>query len=182
MTELVSQGCAALVVTPSAGRTVAAELKVPRRRADPSSGRKAMNRIFLNRLLLLLALSHFLTDAGFAGGAVLCIGADDHRAVESEVSANLGCASTSAGASTEGEVAGLSAAAPLSADCVDRPLHSEAELVSSQPHGVNAPPAAAIFPTTTLPSVESASCVRPRARAPSQTAAYRAVRTTVLIV
>ena len=34
--------------------------------------------------VLLLALAHFLTDAGFAGAAILCIGSDDHRAVESQ--------------------------------------------------------------------------------------------------
>lgn len=141
-----------------------------------------MNRIVANRLFLLLALAHFLTDAGFAGAAILCIGSDDHRAVESQHAGDRGCPSKSSGPSSTREVAGLSLADPLANDCVDQPLHSDAELVSSQPQSADSPPAVGVALAPVRASIEPIPNFRPRARAPDETAAYRAIRSTVLIV
>jgi hypothetical protein len=142
-----------------------------------------MNRIARNRLLLLVALTHLLMDAGFAGGAVLCVGSDEHRAVESEIAAELGCPVGAPGASRPNGVEALPTTDPLSSgECVDRPLHSEAELVSSHAQDVDPSPVVGVRPLAMAPATRAGPTRRPRARAPRETAAYRAVRTTVLIL
>jgi hypothetical protein len=141
-----------------------------------------MNRTVGNRLFLLLALAHFLTDAGFAGAAVLCVGPNDHRAVESQHTLDARCPSESSTPPGLRELPGLSTADRLSSDCTDSPLHSEAELVSSKSHDTDPPAQVAVVQTDLPLSVTAFSHVRPRARAPAETAAFRAVRTTVLIV
>ena len=45
-------------------------------------------------LLLAIALCHLFGDMAFAGSAILCIGANDHRALEMEHLAGQGCEST----------------------------------------------------------------------------------------
>jgi hypothetical protein len=157
-------------------------LKVSRRRADFDRGSSRMNLIARNRLLLLLALAHFLMDAGFAGGAVLCVGTGDHRAVESAVAASLGCPATASGDALPHEAGAFSTADRLSDKCVDRPLHSDAELVSSQPESADSPPIVGIVAPVVPPATRRISTIRPGARAPDETAASRAVRTTVLIL
>lgn len=141
-----------------------------------------MNRTVGNRLFLLLALAHFLADAGFAGAVVLCVGPNDHRAVESQHTLDARCPSESSTSRSLRDFPGLSTADRLSSDCTDSPLHSEAELVSSKTQSADAPPAVAVIPTDLRPVVGRIPHVRPRARAPAETAACRAVRTTVLIV
>lgn len=138
-----------------------------------------MTRVARHRLLLVVALFHLLSDVAYAGAAVLCVGPDDHRAVESEHSAEAGCESAGATAPAAPSLAGQSAA---SEDCTDSPLHSEAELVSSAyPDADLSPPLAACV-VTSGSSHESNDAVRPRARVPSDTSALRAHRTVVLLV
>ena len=121
-------------------------------------------------------------EGAFAGAAILCVGPGDHRAVESQHATDVGCSSESQEPLSRQAAAGFSTGDPLTSDCTDSPLHSEAELVSSHSNGVGTPVAIAIVPTDLRPPVDRGSLVRPRARAPDATAAYRAVRTTVLII
>jgi len=79
------------------------------------------------RLLLMTALLHLIADVAFAGGAVLCVGANDHLAVEMQHGASVDCqAEELAAEATLAETYVDSS----SEDCTDRPLHSEAEFVS----------------------------------------------------
>ena len=182
MIDAAIRGCAA--PDANAGGACSADVRAKARasRGRPRPLDTTMNRTVGNRLFLLLALAHFLTDAGFAGAVVLCVGPNDHRAIESQHTLDAGCRSELSGVPSLQDVPGLSATDPLSSDCVDSPLHSEAELISSKTQGGDAPPAVAIVPTGLRPCVGRISHVRPRARAPDETAAHRAVRTTVLII
>lgn len=137
-----------------------------------------MNRTGRNRLLLFVALFHLLSDVAFAGGAILCVGPNDHRAIESEHLAEAGCQTTSAASSsslalTEGAAA---------EDCTDSPLHSEAEFVSSADQNPDVQPTAAASVLPSCPSLAAIDTVRPRARAPDESSSLRAHRTIVLVI
>ena len=139
-----------------------------------------MNRTARNRLLLFFAVFHLLADVAFAGGAILCVGPDDHRAIESEHLAETGCQSTSSASPGAAEFAVVGTAAPD--DCTDSPLHSEAELVTSTDpdHDVQPTLIASALPST--PSLATNDVVRPRARAPDESSSLRAHRTIVLLI
>ena len=79
-------------------------------------------------------------------------------------------------------MAGVSPADPLTNDCVDQLLHSDAELVSSQLQSADLPPAVGVALVSVRASIEPIPNFRPRARVPDNAAAYRAIRSTVLIV
>lgn len=140
-----------------------------------------MNRTARNTLLVFLATFHFLADAAFAGGAILCIGPDDHLAIESSHEAELGCESI-AQVPAEAAPEGLSRGGPLTEDCTDRVLHAEAELVSSKQE-TTASVATHSTPAESLSAANTDSPTdRPQVRSPIESAAHRAVRITVLIV
>ena len=84
------------------------------------------------RLLLMTALLHLIADVAFAGGAVLCVGANDHLAVEMQHGASGDCqAENLAAEATLAETYVSEVYADSSSkDCTDRPLHGEAEFVS----------------------------------------------------
>jgi len=97
-----------------------------------------MKRTWKNHILLLTALFHLFADVALAGGAVLCIGPNDHAAIEMGIPAQ-GCEALD-------EARALGAEAELSPDactnCTDTPLHAEAELASKRISGdFDAPPA-----------------------------------------
>ena len=137
-----------------------------------------MNRTARNRLLLFVSLFHLLADVAFAGGAILCVGPDDHRAIESEHLAEAGCQTSavelpSSLAITEG-------AAPE--DCTDSPLHTEAELVASKDSYPDVQPAAVVPALPSCSSLAAVDVVRPQARAPDESSSLRAHRTIVLLI
>ncbi len=96
-----------------------------------------MNPITRNQFLLAVALFHLFSDVAFAGGAILCVGPNDHRAVEirhlapdCEPAVNLATSAVGID-SQDGECAG----------CTDSPLHSEAELGTERIEWDPTPPA-----------------------------------------
>jgi len=78
------------------------------------------------RLLLMTALFHLFADVAFAGGAVLCVGSNDHFAIESLSGVPGDCQTVEQTAES-----GFTNAGSGSEDCSDSPLHVEAELVST---------------------------------------------------
>ena len=78
------------------------------------------------RLLLITALLHLFADVAFAGGAILCVGSNDHLAIE----AQHGVAGDCQTIEQTSEV-GFTDAQAGDEDCSDSPLHAEAELLSS---------------------------------------------------
>lgn len=136
-----------------------------------------MNRTARNQLLLVFALFHLLADVAYAGAAVLCVGADDHRAIESEHVSEAGCEASEESAPLGARVMET---APSPGDCSDSPLHSEAELVSSHRSTADFAPAVIVLAPFESIVVTSNTLVRPRARAPAEPKALRAHRTTVL--
>lgn len=137
-----------------------------------------MRRTSAQRFLLLIALFHLFSDAAYAGGAVLCVGSDDHRQVESEHVADLGC--QTATQQQPGEVGpGTSESSPES--CVDSPLHSDAEIVSQIDDGSDL----GIAGTIVHPSEgvrKNTAPLASLARAPDVLPSLRAHRTTVLVI
>ena len=82
------------------------------------------------RLLLITALLHLFADVAFAGGAILCVGSNDHIAIE----AQRGVAGDCQTVEQTSEV-GFTDAQSNPEDCSDSPLHAEAELVSTSDEG-----------------------------------------------
>lgn len=138
-----------------------------------------MNKISRNRLLLFVAFFHLLADVAFAGGAVLCVGPDEHRAIESQYLADSGCLSEELESPHGAE---LSAGTSDSEECTDSPLHSEAELASSAEPLPDLEGAPAAFATPPIGAVVDAIRLRARARAPDVSPALRAHRTVVLLI
>ena len=143
------------------------------------SGSRTMNRNSRNRLLLFFALFHLLSDVAYAGAAVLCVGPDDHRAVESKHAVEAGCQKFDESAPLGVDVTGR---ARPSSECSDRPLHSEAELRSSHPSPTDPPSFVLAFAPAETLADSSNTLIRARARAPADSTALRAHRTTVLII
>jgi len=79
------------------------------------------------RLLLITALLHLFADTAFAGGAILCVGSNDHVAIEAQ-NAFPGDCQTVEQAS---EVGFTDAQSGAEGGCSDIPLHADAELVST---------------------------------------------------
>lgn len=83
-----------------------------------------------HRILLLAALLHLAAEAAAAGGAVLCVGPNDHQAIELGHSAQ-GCEPPDEAAAVvahDAFAANPAADLPDCADCVDTPLHADAEM------------------------------------------------------
>jgi len=137
-----------------------------------------MNRTARNRLLLFFAVFHLLSDVAYAGGAILCVGPDDHRAIESEHLAEAGCQNGSAASSPN--LAVMEGAA--SEDCTDSPLHTEAELVTSSDPDPDFQPTVVASSVASSLSLATIDVVRPRARAPDESTSLRAHRTVVLLI
>lgn len=141
-----------------------------------------MNSTVGKRLLLIVALAHLLMDAGFAGAAVLCIGPDDHRAVEAEHAVDVACASAPATPAAAGGDSLFQAIDPLAGHCSDSPLHSEAEFVSTQRLDVEAPGGETVTSWGSQVHLSRVPIAGAPARAPDETAALRSLRTTVLLI
>ncbi|MBW2270721.1 MAG: hypothetical protein JRH16_19320 [Deltaproteobacteria bacterium] len=137
-----------------------------------------MRRAQTRHLLLLIALLHLAVDVAFAGGVVICVGPDDHRALESEHISRLGCEASS----LLGE-AGHAAADFSPRDCSDSPVHSEAEMVSREED-----PAAFVVWRVALPipleldAPLAGTTLGVLARAPALAPGLLAHRTTVLLL
>lgn len=138
-----------------------------------------MNHATRNRLFLLVAFFHLLADVAFAGGAVLCVGPDDHRAIESQYVADSGCVSDQP-VSTRGT--DLSANTSDAGECTDSPLHSEAELTSSAESVSDAESSPVAFSTPSMLADVAAVRLRACARAPTGSPGLRHHRTIVLII
>lgn len=137
-----------------------------------------MKRTSKQRLLLFLALFHLFSDVAYAGGAVLCIGPNDHREVESEHVADLGCR-TAAPQQTAAIERGASE--PSSEACIDSPLHSDEEILSQIDDGADLFMVGVIaHPREALGKTGSARASS--GHAPSVLPALRAHRTTVLVI
>ena len=132
------------------------------------------------RLLLITALLHLFADVAFAGGAILCVGSNDHLAIEVEHSSPGGCQTASDSNLFEVDVADDSS---QTEDCVDRPLHSEAELLSSSEDASDLIPNVIAIDDHLygfdLDSVRLSCSIQ---RGPSLAADLRAHRTTVLLL
>ncbi len=81
-----------------------------------------------HHFLLLTALFHLFADVAFAGGAVFCVGPNDHSAVELGHLAP-GCETIEV-AQAQQPNAGLANESCTS--CTDSPLHTEAEIASER--------------------------------------------------
>ena len=78
------------------------------------------------RLLLITALLHLFADVAFAGGAILCVGSNDHLAIEAQHAVSGDCETIE-----QTSEVGFTDAKSGAEDCSDSPLHVEAELVST---------------------------------------------------
>jgi hypothetical protein len=79
-------------------------------------------------ILLLTAIFHLLADVAFAGGSVLCVGPNDHAQIEAgHVALDCGSFRSAAVRGNDWPLAIGDAS-----DCVDIPLHEEAERVSEE--------------------------------------------------
>lgn len=137
-----------------------------------------MRRARTHHVLLLIALLHLFADAAFAGGVVLCVGPDDHRALESERSVDFGCEALAPSANAQR--AELQA---LPGDCDDSPVHSDAEMVSKEQESSGSTPGQ----ISLLVSLDFRTSLAPRAGLTLATASgrapeLRALRTTVLLL
>lgn len=141
-----------------------------------------MKRTAKQRLLLGFALFHLLSDVAFAGGAILCVGPDDHRAIESQHISDVGCQTPATPESAQPDKLAYSGASPAQSGCADSPLHEDAELVSQADDASNIAPA--LF-TSGFPSELTArtpQVVASGVHVPGLSAALRAHRTTVLLI
>lgn len=142
------------------------------------NGAKMLTRSTKHRLLLFTALFHLLTDLAFAGDVILCVGPNDHVAVETEHLSNSGC--QRAGNTSPSDDPGASTAA---GDCDDRPLHVEAEMASSSNDGSDTRAKTIAFAGVVRPDrLIAAPHVRQRARAPDLPPGIHAHRTIVLLI
>ncbi len=140
-----------------------------------------MNRTTRNRILLAFALLHLLADVAFAGGAVLCVGSDDHRAVESQYLADLGCHGENP-SQPDSTAPSVSDAVEQSGDCTDSPLHSEAEFFAASDRAPDAPAGLVHAAFDQHLASADAARLRPSARTASESSTLRAHRTVVLII
>ena len=102
----------------------------------------------LNRthsILLLTAIFHLLADVAFAGGAVLCVGANDHAEIEAGHVAR-DCRLFEDAIAQAGDP---QFAMGETSDCTDIPLHCDAEMASKDSSWDPASPA---VPTLALGS------------------------------
>lgn len=136
-----------------------------------------MTRTTTQRLLLCAALLHLFADVAYAGAAILCVGPNEHRAIETEHPLAQGCPSQ-----PTSDAAGFSNASSTG-DCIDSPLHSEAELVSSSTDTCDGVSSAATL-SVALEAERLALARLPRAQArdPDLPPELRAHRGTVLLL
>jgi len=87
-----------------------------------------MKRTLLKHALLLAAILHLFADVAFAGGAVLCVGPNDHSAIE------VGHLAADCETLAEvGALASMDEFGPGSCNgCIDSPLHAEPEIASKR--------------------------------------------------
>lgn len=139
-----------------------------------------MKRRAKHRLLLVAALVHLLADVAFAGGAVLCVGSNDHVAIEVPHATEAAC---QPGTSAGGVVHAKAFTPADSEGCEDRPLHSEAEFASKSDEDLDAvQDLVATFDASLAIDAPSAPRSNPRARNESLSLHLRTLRTTVLII
>lgn len=133
-----------------------------------------MTRTKTRHILLLVALLHLVADVAFAGGAVLCVGPDDHRALETE---HLGGCDEPA---FERDVAQLDS---LQEECDDTEVHSDPELVSENDQASKVPaPLLALVSSPPRHTVAESPVLSAFQRSPGLPPGLSALRTTVLIL
>ena len=100
-----------------------------------------MKRNRTHSTLLITALFHLLVDVAFAGEAVLCVGPNDHAAIE------VGHLARDCASFQEANVGGSGPELAIgdSTDCTDIPLHTEAEMASEDLSWDPNPPSALAF-------------------------------------
>ena len=139
-----------------------------------------MKRTWTHRFLLFAALLHLFADVAAVGGAVFCVGPDDHRAIE--------FGHITPGCDAPGEVA--ESASPTTValnagdsctDCTDTSLHEEAELGTKRVSW-DAPPAVLASPFQPQQLVALLAERRAPALRPDLSATLRAHRSIVLII
>ena len=135
-----------------------------------------MTRRSGHRLLLATALLHLFADVAFAGGAVFCVGADDHRAVELQHASAAICQTAEAFDMADGATVLASAS-----DCEDSPLHCSPELVGSADDGSDiAPLVVSLSSPLSVPG--PGQSLEGLARTPISPPGLRLHRTTVLLL
>jgi hypothetical protein len=139
-----------------------------------------MKRTWTHRFLLVAALLHLFADVAAVGGAVFCVGPDDHRAVE------FGHITPGCDAPGEAAESAYSEAIALNGgdsctNCTDTALHEEAE-IGTKRVSWDAPPAVLASPLQ--PQQLAALHTERRAPAfrPDSSATLRAHRSIVLII
>ena len=131
------------------------------------------------RLLLIAALLHLFADVAFAGGAVLCVGSNDHLAIEAQHAVAGDCETIE----QTSEVRFTGNAQSGAEDCTDSPLHVEAELVSTSEEASDLNPnSLAAFGNPSKADLTQLHAGYVRQRAADLTPDLRLHRTTVLIL
>lgn len=130
-------------------------------------------------MLLVAALVHLIADVAFAGGAVFCVGPDDHRAIEFQSAATAGCPQADADTSFGHTISDAG-----SGDCSDSPLHPDAELAPKPDNGSDLAPIFGALPSTNhrISNVTTERGICPLNRATGLPPGLRAHRTIVLIL
>lgn len=137
-----------------------------------------MHRTWLRHLVLLTAFLHLFADVALAGGAVLCVGPNDHEVIEfGHIAPDCEALANTA---TRGSDTPLGPGS--CSGCEDRPLHDEAELASGhEPGDYDAPPALAVR-IIPAPTSLARGVVLPRLNRLVASGILRAQRSTVLLI
>lgn len=133
-----------------------------------------MRRTRTRYILLLVALLHLVADAAFAGGVVLCVGPNDHRALET---GHLGGCEVS---TPKRDLAQLDT---LPSDCSDSAVHSDPELVNENEDASKvAAPLLALFSSPPADRFLAGSEHRGHRRSPGLPPGLSLHRSTVLLL
>ena len=131
-----------------------------------------------NRLLLLVAVVHLVADTVFAGDMVLCVGVNDHKAIEA-VHLDTACPMT---ATNQRDRAGLRSIDTTPVDCSDQLVHAaSAEMVSEHADGSQLEAPAVLLSSPRGETYAQAS-FPPGAASRSAPPALQSHRTIVLLI
>lgn len=137
-----------------------------------------MKRTSTKHILLLTALLHLFADVALAGGAVLCVGPDDHAAIE------IGHLAPDCEIVQEARPLRTDTAleSGTCSDCTDSLLHEEAELAPRRvSDDLDAQPVLAAH-VTPVPPVGARGIERPTENRLDKSMTLRAHRSTVLLI
>jgi hypothetical protein len=138
-----------------------------------------MRKLYGHRIVVVAAILHLFAEAGIAEGLIVCVGADEHRAVEQEHAIN-GCSEAN-GATEQGRAESLELAG--SGDCSDTILVSRCtELLSHAPDGSEAGPAAILISAAPGPSTSFGLISRPLLTSSGSSSGLESLRSVVLVL